>query len=269
VRWNRHNVGMISGFSAAIGTLVPHADDWTTGSRVTRAFAPVPNYYPAVVSVADFELAQAQTLRTKGGHGSVDHLVRQLAICGCCGAPMRGLRRGQAEFSSVVCSAAIMGIGCTYHQIEFAPLERTLKLRLPLELFSHMDDDIVIVQSNILNKAQNEVDRARRTWSEATSQDSDDNHLTVQSGALWEEVVASENHLLDTVEGYQQKRTKKMRVRIAIALELLALPVWTTNETARLNKLLRLLFKAIVVHPHGGGMDLVFLDGRQQHLAIA
>lgn len=141
--WHRSYVKKILGNPAVTGTMVPHQVDFQEGRRVRKPLAPVPDYYPAIVSQEDFQRVQAQLMagRTNNRGGAtgvkVQSLLAGLARCPLCGGTMTRVAKGtgtKAGKPYLVCAKAKAGAGCTYRAVPQHQVEEALQRNLPVIL---------------------------------------------------------------------------------------------------------------------------------------
>lgn len=131
-KWWPSYVTKILDSRALIGEFQPH--EVKNGSRAPVG-DPVPNYFPRLLSVDEFELLQHRRARRAGAGGRRGHqfsnLFTGLVRCGYCYAPMVYVNKGQDKRSNrntefnrfLVCSNAKRGVGCVYIPWNYAELE--------------------------------------------------------------------------------------------------------------------------------------------------
>lgn len=126
--WHKPYISKILTNPAVIGTYEAH----TLESRKAGAgpVESVPNYYPSVVSVEDFERVQAmlQGHCRKGQRTEVRNLLSRLGKCPLCDGTMtrayKGSKRGRGEY--LLCVKAKNKAGCLYHLVKYADVENSL-----------------------------------------------------------------------------------------------------------------------------------------------
>ncbi|WP_171070342.1 recombinase family protein [Methylobacterium terricola] len=102
---------------------------------------PVPGYYPAIVSAADFLRAGTAARSRKFAPGvrgvTIANLFQGIGKCACCGASMTVRNRGKASGTSLVCSNAARSAGCdnrrgwSMPKVERAVLRELRRVDLP------------------------------------------------------------------------------------------------------------------------------------------
>lgn len=98
--WGRSYVAKIAANPAVYGVLVPHVLEHVDGVKRRKALDPVPGYYPAVVTEADFHALQAARLgdhkaRHRKGASPPVSVVAGLAECPVCGGTMTRVAKGR------------------------------------------------------------------------------------------------------------------------------------------------------------------------------
>lgn len=116
--WHRSTVSKILRNAAVVGTLVPGRLDYSTGKRVRVFEAPIANFYPAAVSMAEWTAVRAikdgsiARARGKSAGAPIQNMLAGLARCPECGAAMTRVYKGSAaKFGrpKLVCTKAKAG----------------------------------------------------------------------------------------------------------------------------------------------------------------
>jgi DNA invertase Pin-like site-specific DNA recombinase len=255
--WTPEGIGRLLKHVAVVGTFIPHRNVWREGKAIRVACAPVPNYFPAIVAPELFHKAQARRHAGRGERGQHTNIVNLLARCSGCGAFMVLTRYGAEASQVLACSTAKAGLGCTYREVAYAPIEAALRARLAsvmleIDISSPRDG-----RTHKLMKAQNAVDRARRRLSGAhanqlawasSMEEGGDEANDKEAFLLQQAVYNAEDALLEAVESCQPKLTKAVQAKVAHALECLASPNGSTSDTTALNAALRALFVRAIVN---------------------
>ena len=123
--WQRSYIDKILRSKSVIGEFQMHAR--IDGKRKPVG-DPIPDYYPRIIEDDIFYAVQEQFVRNegKGGkNGKLLNLFGTLAKCGYCGAPMQFINKGPLPKGGkyLVCDNARRAIGCTYHSVQYQPLE--------------------------------------------------------------------------------------------------------------------------------------------------
>ena len=119
--WHGSTVSRIMDNHATYGTFVANFTDLETGA----AIAPVPNYFPAIVTEADFLVAQRYRIRkiNKGRKGGrFTNLFNGLCVCMQCGGNMviNYTGKGEKNRAYLRCSNSWLGNGCREGAKRFA-----------------------------------------------------------------------------------------------------------------------------------------------------
>lgn len=117
--WQESSVGKVQRSRAVLGEYQPHSGTHKGRNRKPEG-DPIPDFYPAVVSLEDFSLAQEaldsrrgpRSAGRKGNRGA--HVLQGLARCGECGGPMHVKNKGQPPKGGIylACSRAYRKAGC-------------------------------------------------------------------------------------------------------------------------------------------------------------
>jgi DNA invertase Pin-like site-specific DNA recombinase len=136
--WHRSYILKMLESPSAVGTFVPHVIDHLSGRKRRVPQDPVPNYFPAIVSVEDFGAVQAMRAERRTPHGRVgrpiSHLLAGLGRCPGCGSAVVRVNKGSGAKGGrpyLVCSRAKAGAGCTYRAVHVADAEASIVTGLP------------------------------------------------------------------------------------------------------------------------------------------
>lgn len=130
--WHRSTVSKVLRNLAVIGTLVPGRIEYIDGRRCHVREAPVPDAFPAVVSVADWlavrALKDGKAGAVRGRHAGkpLAHVLAGLAKCPACGGSMSRVSKGsrsKAGRPKLVCNAAKSKAGCRYVSVPVEGVE--------------------------------------------------------------------------------------------------------------------------------------------------
>lgn len=117
---------------AVLGELRPQRRNLTTNGERIFADRVIENYYPAVVTLAQWERANAARIGRRGTGGrrdkNITNLLNTLCYCASCGGRMRVRSKGK---SYLVCDSNFRGLGCPNNvHYDYAKLEGILLERL-------------------------------------------------------------------------------------------------------------------------------------------
>lgn len=116
--WHRSTVSKILRNPAVIGTLLPGRLDFATGKKRRVMEAPVPNFYPAAVTLDDWTAVRAikdgSVIRARGKSATapIQNMLAGLARCPECGSAMTRVYKGsraKAGAPKLVCTKAKAG----------------------------------------------------------------------------------------------------------------------------------------------------------------
>ncbi|WP_292607453.1 recombinase family protein [Mesorhizobium sp.] len=131
--WQRSYVKKLLESPTVIGTLIPHDTRKVRGRRVRDPLPPIPNYYPAIVSAADFARVNGSrkgsaTPRVRAATGQVSNVLASLGKCPRCGATMTRVNKGRKGGTPyLVCVTAKAGGGCDYKQVRIEAIEVAIR----------------------------------------------------------------------------------------------------------------------------------------------
>ena len=134
--WHKSYVSKILTAPAVVGTLVPYVMSHESGQKTRTAGAPIPGYYPAIVSPetwAGVRIFKEVPNPLRGRHAvkPVQNVLGGLARCSACGSAMTRVYKGSAEKAGapkLVCVAGKTGKGCSYAALPLDGVEDALKL---------------------------------------------------------------------------------------------------------------------------------------------
>jgi DNA invertase Pin-like site-specific DNA recombinase len=122
--WNISYVKKITKNEAVTGVFEPHK--LVEGKRVSSGMK-LDNYFPEIISRADFLKAQKSIESRKGKGGRkgtfLSNIFTHLAVCGACGEPLNFLNKGSKSKPKLICRSTHQGSGCksrpwTYQKFE-------------------------------------------------------------------------------------------------------------------------------------------------------
>ncbi len=238
IAWTRHAVSTIVGFSAVVGTYVPHYQAFENGRSVRRPLKPIPNYYPPIVTNEQFARAQACRMAAyTSGRSTVGYLLQNLAKCAICNQYMKIVRRAE-NGPSMVCAAAVAGMADHYKEVPYLPIDAILRQTLPEILSSFSYESARYGTSTRLITAQNGVDRARRAIKHRGQSSRGIEEMDHARSTL----VAAEEEMRDAAENYQSRPSFAAIRQVSTALECLADGVLTVRSALLVNRALVTMF---------------------------
>ncbi len=133
--WNRSYVKKVLESPAVIGTYIPHVIGHKEGKRTRSPLEPIPDYYPAVVDLEDYQSVEALRGDSKapimrGSSGELLNVLAGLARCPLCGSTMTRVNKGNGTKGGkpfLVCTRAKAGAGCTYKSIKLDRVESAIQ----------------------------------------------------------------------------------------------------------------------------------------------
>ncbi len=152
---------------------------WTFGtvaailknSAVTGTFtskkaiaAPLPNYYPQIVSETDFALVQEAMAKRRwlGGRGgeNVANLFAGISYCHVCGGKMRAVGQ-QGRHIYLKCQTAYAGMGCDEGRFPYRAAEKAVLQHLAKHLANRLarDDDETEDAAIVLRQKRDDLNR--------------------------------------------------------------------------------------------------------------
>jgi DNA invertase Pin-like site-specific DNA recombinase len=256
--WTRDKVGWIARSSAVVGTFVPHVIEWKDGRQTRVPCPPIREYYPAIISVDTFHKVQIGRLTSNwAGHGSVNYILNQLAVCEYCGSLMI-VSPSAPNGPSIICSASVAGTAAHYAPIAYGPVDAALRQGLST-IFSACDISAPgYGRSRRLSVAQNNVDRARRELLAVSLSPS----YTDRLKEMRYTVDLLEQDLLDKADMYQHSATIRLENQLSEVIEYLSIGHNDKKSSIAINKMMRVIFAKVVVSSKTGHIDLYHKDGR-------
>lgn len=263
--WQRSYIAKILASSTVVGTCIPHLTEYQERKRVRRPLAPLPGYYPAVVSEKLF--AEVQALQTsnstpRGRHAAkpVLNILAGLARCHSCGRTMTRTNKGKRSAPSFVCTAAKAGAGCSYRSVRYAWVEGSILQRLPERLA-----DLPAAEKDA------ELDREITGWEEwrdelrASARDLMDPKSSAPAegrGAALAKVEAAireaETALLGLTERRETSSGPLVGARVGVLVEVLSREA---PDPAAINLAMRKVFRSVTIIPEHRMLELEYLHG--------
>lgn len=251
-------MGWIARSSAVIGTFVPHVIEWKDGRQIRVPCPPIRRYYPAIISVDTFQ--QVQTVRLTSnwaGHGSINYILNQLAVCENCGSLMI-ISPSAPNGPSMICSASVAGTAAHYAPIAYGPVDAALRQGLSA-IFTACDISAPgYGRSRRLSVAQNNVDRARRELLAVSRSPSHTDLLEEMRHTL----DLLEQDLLNKADVYQHTATNKLEQQLSEAIEYLSTGRNDKKSSIAINKMMRVIFTKVLVGSETGHIYLYQKDGK-------
>lgn len=129
--WHRTYIAKVLANPATAGTFTPHRIDYASGRKRRIPLDPIPDYFPAAVTLDAFQRLQAMRLDTispaRGRHasGTVTNVLGGLCHCGTCGSSMTLVIKSKV-WRYLVCTRARGGGGCQYRSVRYLDVETAL-----------------------------------------------------------------------------------------------------------------------------------------------
>lgn len=275
--WHRTYIAKVLASEAVLGTFVPHSGTYEGGRLVRTPWAPVPDYYPAVV---DAELVRRARLvmgpganPKRGRHAAspVRSIIAGLGRCPLCGATMTRVSKGsraKAGRPYLVCTVAKAGGSCTYRAVPYENVEHALRTRADELVFKdtvedqdHELDALIHTRADLQGRIGNLLDLVEQGSFAGQTR------LGELEGRLRDveaEILARSAHLDEIREPLVEKRMEDLRSALTCepfdlqaantALRLCARSVQVDYQSGHL----------LVAWRHGGTTDLLFaMPGEQ------
>ena len=150
--WQTTSVSLLLKNRTVVGTLTPHGCRYVDGKLVRFQFEPIENYYPAVISIDDFE--KVQTLRRSSDLANFGNRHRtfplynifgSLSRCSLCGSAMIFSARARGA-RYLVCRRVYLKAGCEFRTVKYHELENTLVRRFPNIISMSMQSMTLVVR---------------------------------------------------------------------------------------------------------------------------
>jgi len=131
--WQRSYIKKILSNPAVVGRLIPHSTRVVNGKRVRDPLPMVEDYYPAVVSMEEWERVNGAgspmvAPRMRAASATVSNLLAGLAKCPHCGSTMTRVNKGPKNgIPYLVCVKAKAGGGCRYRQVRISTVEEAIR----------------------------------------------------------------------------------------------------------------------------------------------
>jgi DNA invertase Pin-like site-specific DNA recombinase len=132
--WQRSLIRHLLYSPSVIGTLVPFISEWTDGVQRFRPQTPVENYFPAIISQADWDRIQAKRAAWSAHHrcdvpkDGRGNLLAFLSRCPFCDRPMVLLAAGGPNWRYYQCRRAFSGTGCSDRWVRYPGIEDALTI---------------------------------------------------------------------------------------------------------------------------------------------
>jgi len=258
--WHRSYVAKILKNPAVIGTLIPHATRVLNGKRIRDPMEPITGYYPAVVSVDDFERlngsgSMAPAPRMRGKTGEVSSLLASLATCPLCGSTMTRVNKGRGNgVPYLVCTTAKSGGGCRYRQVRIDGVEEAIRERASELFVSEMP-----APDEALNVERDELEMQEHATLESIERLLDEIERGGSSRALRERLSLQEEALVEIRTSLAKAEEKiggdvrlSVERRLRSLVEVLGRP---DASPAAINNALRQTFSKCVVNYRTGCLE--------------
>jgi len=131
--WHRSYVKKVLENPAVVGTFTPHSTRRVGGKKVKDALAPIPGYFPAIISPSDFKRvnearSDSPAPRMRADRGEVSNVLAGLAKCPVCASTMTRVNKGRTGGTPyLVCTKAKSGAGCEYKQVKLDLVENAIR----------------------------------------------------------------------------------------------------------------------------------------------
>ena len=274
--WQRALVRHFLRTPLVLGTYTPCESILVDGKLRYVPTTPKPNYYPAIIDVADFEamrnrrLAWVEHYGLKSCQRRTSNVLSRLAKCPKCGRPMVMTRSDAENQRYLICMAWREGRACSNEWVRFPEIEdvflsdvRFLIARCPqpvlnVEARRSMLRAISNRLSNLRARLRDEVaardqladqNRTGRTWSRDTQAEIDR--------------LLAERYRLRLERNYWRDATLDHKLE-ALAQAVAAQP----RELALVNERLRALLTKVVVDWERNRLELHWRHGAVSHLGF-
>jgi DNA invertase Pin-like site-specific DNA recombinase len=131
--WQKTLIRHLLRTPTAVGRFVPFTSEYVDGIRRLRPLPPVENYYPAIISLADWERVQAKRVawgeryHVNGPKTGRANLLAGLSRCPFCDRTMVLLGgSGNPNWRYFVCRRAYNGVGCSDRWVRYSGIEEAL-----------------------------------------------------------------------------------------------------------------------------------------------
>jgi DNA invertase Pin-like site-specific DNA recombinase len=159
--WHRSYVKKVLENPAVIGTFTPHSTRRVGVKKVKDALAPIPGYFPTIISPNDFKRVNEARSdnpapRMRAESGEVSNVLAGLAECPLCASRMTRVNKGRKGGTPyLVCTKAKGGAGCEYKQVKLDLVENAIRHAGPRSLVhdvpsgdTGLDEQIAAAQRN-------------------------------------------------------------------------------------------------------------------------
>ena len=261
---------------AVIGTHVPCVLEHREGKILRVPQAPIPNYFPAIVSTEDFNkvqsMRQASKSVTRGRHakGELKNIFGGLCVCARCGAPTTTVYKGEGKAGGkryLVCSKAKVGAGCKYKATDYPTIEKAF-LRDASSLLS-------LTKTPGTGDIDRELEATEASLS--ANQDALSGLLQALEKNPQSSTLSSRLAELEAERDEFKKKLEELQVRQETAQgpflkkrvgELKAALQGQPMDKRLVNALLKQVFSAVVLDPSAGVMTLQWKHGGETDVVI-
>ncbi len=240
--WHRSYIAKILNNSAVIGTLVPHLAQHQNGKKVRTALTAIPDYYPSIIKVENFERV-ASLLKTKSpkrgrhAHTELRNIFASLATCPECLGSMTLTNKGKGG-RYLVCSRAKVGGNCTYHSVKYTKIEQAF-LTDALKCIPKRFPNVGKGEINDLKVLIGKLDRELANLAEQAS------HRP--SATLSQKLADTETTKLAFVEALNEAQARGSPIASKRLVDLRQQVQELPLDRERINQLLRELLNCVIV----------------------
>jgi DNA invertase Pin-like site-specific DNA recombinase len=139
--WQTTSVSTLLQNRAVTGTLVPHIQRVINGGMIRSELAPIRNYYPSIVSEADFDCVQKNRskrynfLKGVNKDTPVANILARLSRCSSCGSALVfNSHAGPTRY--MLCKRVSLKAGCHFRTVRYNEIENSVSNAFNGKLFS-------------------------------------------------------------------------------------------------------------------------------------
>jgi hypothetical protein len=276
--WQKSFVHKILMSPSVIGEHTPYRWDRDEETRkVTKVpTTTIKDYFPAVVSIEDWTEVRALDDRanrkaqrgTKAGE--VRNLFGGLARCGLCGRAATMVYNGTPPRQYLACTGKREGMGCTFKSIKYANVERAFLVHYEEALnYSVKDDDgqAAANQLEVLDGVLGDTREAIHNIVEAMAQGKRTPALAEKLHELETQKAAMEAERAEVEKAWVVSAPLVVEKRVETLRQALKAP--EGMDRAKVNALLRQVFKSITVDRKNGQLVFQWQAGGETSLTVA
>ncbi len=257
---------------AAAGTLIPHRIEHYDGKKRRIPLDPVPDYYPAAVSMDDYQRVQAMRngalSPARGRHATapVKNIIGGLCHCSFCGGSMTLVTKSQ-QWRYLVCTTARGGAGCKYRGVRYDEVEASILAQL---------DRIILecpLPSSAVEDALENLEAVLDTLKDDGQALIDELTRTPASTLIRERLIGLESQIA-RLEAERQELLLRRVENVGPIIEhrlrdLQAVLHAPELNRQALNAALRVLMEDVVIYPNDGIVTFSWRHGGHSTIAFA